>query len=407
MTVRPGLGLATFLWAAAAGCSSYYVRPGLEPALPDPGDLLRGRLILAGDAGEVRAPSDPEAAATEWNFEAMRGDAAREPGLTTVVWLGDNVYPRGLPVKPASGAGVPPCGARSGEPTREQAESVLRRQIRAAGSARIAVFVPGNHDWDRSGDCGYARVLAQEQFVETATPDAGDAWPASVRLLPDGGCPGPAHLDLPEARPAFRLIALNTEWLLRDVGRDGKPVQECAVGLGLPATATEEAVRQAFLQRLTQIVRESPLPAILVSHHPLETHGHHGGAGWTGIQARLFPTSQDIRGRKNRRMVREIHEAIAAVETPPPVVAVAGHDHDLQALELGRAIRHQLVSGAASKVTPVGNAGDTLLKYAGRGYMRIDFIERRGARMARLGAIGVDAGGGHLLFSAWLEGSPR
>jgi hypothetical protein len=383
------------------------VKPGLGPALPSTAEVLDARLILAGDAGEVRAKDDPKQVDTEYVFDAIRGDAARDPARTTVVWLGDNVYPRGLPLAGPAPAG-PPCTASGSDPSREKAEEVLRRQIAASAPAALALFVPGNHDWDRSGDCGLPRVRAQEEFLENARPSGGEAWPREVKLLPDGGCPGPASVDVaPEGSAGFRLVALNTEWLLRDAGPGGtlKPIEECARGLDLPGAPTEAQIRAAFLKRLGELVAGSgSRPVVLVSHHPLQTRGHHGGAGLTGIQAKLFPTSQDLRGGKNRRMVREIVEALAAVPEAPLVVAAAGHDHDLQVLELPRGARFQLVSGASSKTTSVGEGPDTLFRYGGRGYLRVDFVRRDGRLLARVYAIGADEKGGHQLWSGGLAG---
>ena len=396
--------------AAASGCggTSFYVRPGLAPALPSPVDALQARLILAGDAGEVRPPADPQQIETDHTFEAIRGDAARDPQHTTVVWLGDNVYPRGFPLAAAAGgAALPDCASHDGDPTREQAEGVLRRQIAASAPAALALFVPGNHDWDRSGPCGFPRVLAEEEFVEHAQPATGGTGPREVLLLPDGGCPGPTSRDFPEGQPVLRLVALNTEWLLRDAGPKGnlKPIRQCAHGLGLPETANEADVRAAFLKRLGEEVAGSGgRPVVLVSHHPVQTRGHHGGAGLTGVQAKLFPTSQDLRGKKNRRMVKEIVDTLAAVAQPPLLIAAAGHDHDLQVLELARGPRFQLVSGSASKATAVGQGRDTLFKHSGRGYLRVDFILREGRPLARVYALGVDERGPHQLWSGWLAG---
>ena len=103
-------------------------------------------------------------------------------------------------------------------------------------------------------------------------------------------------------------------------------------------------------------------------------------------------------------MVREILDTLAAVAEPPTIVAVAGHDHGLQALELPRGARFQIVSGAGSKLTAVGKGPDTLFKDAGRGYFRIDFVLRQGRRLVRAYAIGTDERGPHQLWSGWLEG---
>jgi hypothetical protein len=406
--VRARSALAGVVCAAMlAGCGTtrYYVRPGHTPAVPGPDDRFVGRLILVGDAGDVRASLDPRQRETDRTFDAIRGDAARDAERTTVVWLGDNVYPRGLPLH------VPdPCAnRRRGDATPQEAEAVLRRQIAASAPAALALFVPGNHDWDRSGECGLPRVLAQERFVEGATPTEAQPWPRRVSLLPDGGCPGPAWLDLPEKDPAFRVIALNSEWLLRDPGKDGqqKPVAECAPALGLKADANEAEVRAAVLSRLREAVAGSGgRPVVLTMHHPLKTHGQHAGAGLIGLQARFFPTRQDVRNDVNRRMVRDVLSAVGSVPDGPLVVSAAGHDHGLQVLDFDLLSLVQLVSGAGSQLSTLGRGPDTRFAHRGHGYVRIDFVRREGRPLARAFVIGTDERGPHQLWVGWLKG-PR
>ena len=129
------------------------------------------RLILIGDAG-IAAPDDATLAGLgRWS------DGLTEQ--TTVAFLGDNLYPRGL-----------------GE-NDERGEGILLQQLRATAAKKI--FVPGNHDW---GDPWFdaATLLREQQFIAAFAES-----PAA--LLPEGGCPGPALETLvapgagPRARP--------------------------------------------------------------------------------------------------------------------------------------------------------------------------------------------------------------
>ena len=168
---------ATFLSACASVTPFVHLALNtLEPAR----EAFAYRLILVGDAGE---PKEPEPV-----LDSVEAWAGERPDRTTVVFLGDNVYPRGL---------VPEHEVR--------AKEILARQLQVKDSGAAVVFVPGNHDWDHSGRRGVEAIEAQEQFVE-----ARDA-----SLMPKAGCPGPKHHDLPRGAASVRLVARRTYCDLR------------------------------------------------------------------------------------------------------------------------------------------------------------------------------------------------
>ena len=93
--------------------------------LPEQPNLIQ-RVVLIGDAG---VPMDSEPVLlelTRWSDVA--------PELTTVVFLGDNVYPAGIE-----------------EDAIQEGEAVMRKQITSTAADRI--FIPGNHDWGPNHDC--------------------------------------------------------------------------------------------------------------------------------------------------------------------------------------------------------------------------------------------------------------
>ena len=104
------------------------------------------RLLLAGDGGAAVRNDPTLALLGAW------GDA--HPERTTVLFLGDNIYPAGL---------------QSGD--RAHGETILRRQIESTRAAKV--FIPGNHDWGFTG--------VQQLQPERALP--GD----HVGLLASGG----------------------------------------------------------------------------------------------------------------------------------------------------------------------------------------------------------------------------
>src|SRR5690606_31231505 len=88
-----------------------------------------------------------------------------------VLFLGDNVYPEGLP----------PKGSRH----YESAELPLRTQVDFLnGLDTRGIFIPGNHDWQHWGRRGLEYVIRQQRWLDSLKDER-------IRQLPRNGCPGP------------------------------------------------------------------------------------------------------------------------------------------------------------------------------------------------------------------------
>ncbi len=366
-----------------------YVRgaPG-SVAAPAAGEIDH-RLLLIGDAGDPDPVGEPA-------LQALRQRIAQLPGRTTVAFLGDNVYERGLPP-----VVDPP------HPDRAEAERRLEAQVAALrGQDTVGVFIPGNHDW--GGPDGWQRVIAQDAYLRRREEQG-----VAVSLLPRAGCPGPAEAPLGERG---LLIVLDTQWWLEEgakPGPDNNPT-ECA------HTRAGE-VQAALQQRLADAAAEGRR-AVVAAHHPLATRGPHGG--FVDWRAHLFPGSegrgsvpawvewiplpvvgsgiawarsccspsaQDLVNAGNRRMREAL---LASMASAPPLVYAGGHDHSLQVFEGEGGPAFVLVSGLAarSKQTRVSHDERTLFAHAradAPGFMQLDFL-RDGA--VRLAVIEVAAG---------------
>ena len=332
--------------AAAAGGSRPYYEAGKPPFISPKGySLLRRaaalggrtpahRLILIGDAGAT-APGDATLADLgRWSAEL--------PDQTTVAFLGDNLYPRGL-----------------GEDD-ERGQRVLLQQLRAGPARKI--FVPGNHDWgDWRTDAG--RLGNQERFV-----DGFAESPAA--LLPKGGCPGPALETLVAPGDGLvqgiRLLAIDLDWWLLDA--DERP--DCD---GVRSEAD-------FVRALERTLREhADDHVVVVAHHPLRTGGPHGGWGRGFFETRLVALAgglgiavHDTDAKAYRSMLRRLRPAFAA---EPPLVYAAGHDHSLQVIEGRDTAGTLVVSGAGSvkNVNTVTAISGTLFAHAHPGFVVLDF----------------------------------
>ena len=141
-------------------------------------------MYLIGDAGAPAASGEPV-------LVALRRELQTPGGQQVVVFLGDNAYPHGLP------------STNSAE--RSEAERRLATQVDVITSSGVSgYFVPGNHDWAKSGTQGWAAIRRQEQFIDSAGG-------GRVLLLPKDGCPGPAAVDIGSR---VRLVLLDTQWWL-------------------------------------------------------------------------------------------------------------------------------------------------------------------------------------------------
>lgn len=347
------LVVALSLGPAACSLKTAYVHPDLGVAVL-PADLppIRYRVILIGDAGE---PKEPEPV-----LDAVRAWALREPDKTLVVFLGDNAYPNGV---------VDGDVARSTSRLTRQAAVV-------ADAAAEAVFVAGSHDWAKGGVLGLDAVTRQGDFLRGL----------GARLLPTAGCPGPEYEDRPAgARPVVRLVFLDTQWWLHPHAKGAG----CNPG-------SPEAVVAALRAALA-----TPLPVVVAAHHPLATHGPHGG--FNDWQGHLFPLtelapwawlplpgagtiyllarqhlvrpSQDLAGPANIRMRRALAGAFADSAEAVRVFA-AGHEHALQVLA-GEDVDYVLVSGAGSSrhSKAVGKGADTLFAHQQDGFMVLDVTD--------------------------------
>jgi len=398
MQKDPAIGLAPLLFmavvvSASCGGHSLYVRPGIDPqcagCAAGPSELDT-RVLLIGDAGELE-PGNP---ALDLMVELAAGAQERSLG----VFLGDNIYPDGLP-----GAG------EDAPEERATAEKILQLQVDAAGRAGIpVVFVPGNHDWDTSGPRGLERVQAQEAFLAEAV--ATDAV-----LRPSAGCPGPAVLDL---GTRARLIAMDSEWLLRE--KQPKHT-DCTWGTLQDQRPLPSPDAEGFYAALAQAVKGAgDRRVLLATHHPLKTRGSHGG--YVAAKEFIFPltlvkswlyvpipfiypalrfwvvrSDQDLYGARNREMVRRVQEALATA--PSAAIVAAGHEHSLQVFDDPELPIWYLVSGSAAKLEPTGKTDDTIFKHAARGIMAVDFFTdgRVSVRVVEAGATGSEQ-----VFALWL-----
>jgi len=300
-----------------------------QKAVPPHASQRIFQVFLIGDAGAATTSSPV--------LRLLRAHLDKADSLGAVVFLGDNLYCCGMPDSGAVG--------------RAEAEGTLRAQIKATrGFSGRVVFIPGNHDWNRSRPGGRASLARQEAFIEAALPEQGNAF------LPDDGLPGPTAVRLNDN---LTLVTLDTEWWLE------QPIRQ------LDERTTSDPTDAAFFVSLRQMIAEHQGEQLLiVGHHPIYSNGRHAGhrspwlhlfpftAAWqhaylplpllgslyvwvTGGSNRL----QDLSGKRYRTL-RDSLEQIFATHDGNLIYA-AGYEHNLQVFE--RRGQHFVISGAGSK----------------------------------------------------------
>ncbi|GAB4056113.1 BamA/TamA family outer membrane protein [Spirosoma litoris] len=300
-----------------------------------PADSIRHRVILIGDAGKLRNGKNPvvDAVSARYDFNNSR---------TTLLYLGDNVYPHGL--------------SDESSPDHESLAAVLRYQARPGlanpgltssgqGKQSQVLFIPGNHDWAKSHADGWERIKRQGAWLDSLKAP-------NIRLLPANGCPGPEEIHLSDN---LVLVIIDTQWWLHQFSKPGLD-SDCAC-------KSEDEV----IARLTDITnRNKGKGIILATHHPFRSYGIHGG--YYTIKQHIFPLTefseklyiplpvigsiyplvrgvfgniQDLPNPTYKQMVWAMEKATSAA---PNVVYVSGHDHAIQHIVEGT--RNYIVSGS-------------------------------------------------------------
>ena len=340
-----------------AGC-----RAVMPPVVPAP-EEIQTSLFLIGDAGE----QDPREIGPP--LDALSSLAAAAPERSVIVFLGDNVYPEGMP--------------REGDAEWADARRRLADQVNAVPRGARGVFLPGNHDWADSKPYGLYAIRLQESMIRSLA--AG----RDVRMIPGNGCPGPVAVDAGR----LRFIGMDTQWWLQEF-----IVKDSATSCPTQIGAVTSALRR-------QIDEWSATPGNLVvvgGHHPMMTGGEHGAyCGITGPFRRFGNRSQDIVSRLNRTLRDSMEAAFA---DHPPIAYAAGHDHNLQVLRGGPNVPNLLVSGAGSpsKVSCAVRLRESRFTSQHRsGFMRIDVMRGKGVLLS---VYQWDSRGqGGLAYTYWLE----
>lgn len=309
-------------------------------------------LFLIGDAGEpfFDNPVGP----------FLRDRITQTTNPSTVLFLGDNIYPRGMPPK--------------GSATRDEADSILTMQVEwVRGTEASAIFIPGNHDWKKGARDGLATLMRQQRFIDSLHDER-------ITFLPRNGCPGPEVLELTDK---VVLVIIDSQWPLH-------PWHE-----GVEEGTCEAKSAADIVTALSDVYASYPdRRVILAAHHPVVTYGEHGGV--FSLKDHIFPLTdanpnlyiplpvigslypayrawfgnvQDLPHPLYRAYASQVRDVMSDY---PGSIMVSGHEHALEYATIGDS--HFIVSGSGSKTTHVKKKGHAVFAEPVTGLTQLDLL---------------------------------
>jgi hypothetical protein len=295
-------------------------------------DSINQRIFLIGDAGTMPGPTHP---IIDW----LKKNADWNDEKNTVIFLGDNVYPLGLPME--------------GEPSYALSKRILDDQISLVkGKKARAYFVPGNHDWRNGKLGGWEQVINEEDYINGLEQKNIQAWPIN-------GCPGPIQVELSDK---VVVAFVDSQWFLYLHDKPG------------PSSNCDAKTVDEFQTELSEIAATHPNQLVIIAmHHPIYSYGSHGGDytwkehifPFTAVNPKLyiplpiigsiypiargvFGSVQDIPHPLYKTFANTVEDV---VKKQPYTIVVAGHEHGLQ-YNVKDSIPY-IVSGAGSELSRI------------------------------------------------------
>ena len=331
-----------FLFLLLSSCATYqaqYKNKTVINVLPD--KEIEHSFYLIGDGGNSPLGESSK------TLQAFKKELAKASKNSTAIFLGDNIYPKGLPKKTHE--------------DREFAEHQLNIQTQTVKDFKgNTIFVPGNHDWYSNGLKGLKR---QEKFIEKAL--------GKNTFLPENGCP----IEKVHVSEDIELILIDTQWFVTNWDKHPTINDDCDI-----------KTRALFFNEYSSLIKKARGKTTIVAlHHPIYTNGLHGGQ--YDFKSHMTPipvlgtlknvlrkttgvSNADIQNKRYNELRKRL---VTISQENSKVVFVSGHEHNLQYL-IEDNLR-QIVSGSGSKVTPTRNVGGGQFSYGTPGYTRLDVFK--------------------------------
>jgi len=363
---------------------------------PDPSEQIEHTLYLFGDCGNAEIDKDFPL------FDIAKKDMDKASEESSIIFLGDNIYPYGMPSK-------------DNKSDRERAEHKLNVQIDMVKDFKGKImFIPGNHDWMVHGLKGVNR---QQKYIEKqlnlkrngTDDDDDDDW--EDYFFPSDGCGDP---EVVEINDKLVYILIDSQWYIQNWNTDQSINEGCDI-----------KSREIWSDNLEALVRKNRRKNVVIAmHHPLYSNGPHGG--YFGVKEHLFPlrslnkklwlplpglgsiisffrgtigVPQDIANAKYRRLRKDV---LPGAAKSGENIFVSGHEHTLQYLTDKN--QHFIVSGSGSKQNSCRAGGHGKFGYGRVGYAKIDFY-RDGSAWSSFYALTDDDNDVELVYKTKIKGA--
>jgi len=311
-------------------------------------------LYLIGDAGNA----DEEQ--SQQTLELLHKKLKRSGKNATLLFLGDNIYPKGFP-------------STDNATEKKLAETKLTNQLKLTkGFKGKTIFIPGNHDWYN----GTKGLELQANFVTQYLND-------KKAFLPRKNCP----IEEVKIDSTTALVTVDSQWFLEDWNDHPTINDNCDI-----------KTREDFFDELENVLNKNQEKTVVLAlHHPLMSNGTHGGQ--FSLKKQLFPlenkiplpvigsvinfvrktsgiSPQDIQNKQYTIYSKRIK---ALVQGQKNVIVVSGHDHNLQFIN-NESI-NQIISGAGSKSEAARAVNPDDFSYGGNGYATLTLFKSGDAKV--------------------------
>jgi hypothetical protein len=340
-----------------ASCATHHAQYG-KSANALPADTIINsdvahRFYLVGDAGLATQPQSQQL------LGIIKQKLDKEDKNSSLFYLGDNIYPLGMPPKDHK--------------DRAEAEASLNSQLALAeGFKGKTYIIPGNHDWYH----GLAGLYEEEKLVREKL--------GKKAFLPGNGC-GITDVKINDD---ITLIAIDSEWFIEDWDRYPTINDDCDI-----------KTRDELFAELEDLINKNQQKTIILAiHHPLMSNGSHGGE--LSLRKELFPlqyniplpilgslanlirntggvVSQDISSKIYTTLSNRIK---ALIQDKDNIIVISGHDHNLQFIRKDNI--NQIISGSGSKVEAARVKYPEDFSYGGTGYATLDVYKNGLAKVA-------------------------
>lgn len=249
---------------------------------------------------------------------------------STAIFLGDNIYPAGLPDPKDSTLAY------------LEAKNHLDAQLKTLDNFKgRPLFIPGNHDWYTEGLIGLER---EEEYIK-------DALKQKNPFLPENGCP----IDVIEVGDDIAIITIDSEWYLTNWDKRPDMNDKCEI-----------KSREKFFLELEDAIKDyRDRTTVIAMHHPSTSYGPHGGQ--YSLRKQFYPkelpipipilgtfinvlrrtSGASIEDLNNKRYNELMKRVTTLAQFSERVIFTSGHEHTLQYIVENNT--PQIVSGSGAK----------------------------------------------------------